>query len=253
MSCTHECDEHWSYNDPSKWHDHFPAASGTSQSPIDIKSHHTVLEKYSPFVVSPDMNNSILFTLTNNGHQISVTLPKDSANSNNKDLSITGGGLVGKFDFVNFHLHWGKHDRHGAEHEIDGHQHPAEAHFVFKNAEAQQTAVLAFFFHVVKTPKEENTEWKKYTHIASLLTTVGETMNCNFNLVHLMQLESRRFFRYNGSLTTPPCTEGIIWTVFADSIAISEESLNLLRSNVMKKAYRPVQPLHHRTIHRNYD
>ncbi|CAF2838671.1 unnamed protein product [Rotaria sp. Silwood2] len=253
MSCTEEFDDHWSYNDPSKWHEHFPDAGGTSQSPIDIKSRQTVPQQYPPFVFSLDHKSQIMSTLTNNGHQVTVTVPKDSGNQNQTDLSFIGGGLIGKFNFVNFHLHWGKKDRHGSEHEIDGHTFPAEAHFIYKNLETQQIAVFGFFFHVVRSLKEENHEWKKYSHIASLLINVGDTMNCTFNLSHLMQIESRRFFRYIGSFTTPPCTEGILWTIFVDPIPITEESLNLLRNNVMRKTYRPVQPINHRIIHRNYE
>ncbi|CAF1162575.1 unnamed protein product [Rotaria sordida] len=253
MSCTEESDDHWSYNDPSKWHEHFPAAGGMSQSPIDIKSRHTNFQQYLPFVFSLDHTNQIMLTLTNNGHQITAILSKDFENQNQTNLSCTGGGLNGKFNFVNFHLHWGRKDRHGSEHEIDGHTFPAEAHFVYKNLETQQIAVLGFFFHVIRSHNEENSEWKKYSHIASLLTNIGDKMNCTFNLSHMMQIESRRFFRYMGSLTTPPCTEGIIWTIFLDSISITEESLNLLRHNVMRKTYRPIQPINHRIIHRNYN
>ncbi|CAF1431008.1 unnamed protein product [Rotaria sordida] len=252
MSCTEETDDHWSYYNPSKWHEHFPDASGTSQSPIDIKFHETVAQQFPPFEFSPDHQREINFTLTNNGHQVAVTLSKDSENLNQTDLSFTGGGLTGKFNFVNFHLHWGRKDRHGSEHEINGHTFPAEGHFVYKDLETQQTAVLAFFFYVVHSENEENSEWKKYTHIASLLTNIGDTMNCALNLSHLMQIEKRRFFRYMGSLTTPPCTEGIIWTVFLDPIGITEESLNLLRNNVMRRTYRPVQPINDRIIHRNH-
>ncbi|CAF1614804.1 unnamed protein product [Rotaria sp. Silwood1] len=253
MSCTEESDDHWSYDDPSKWHEHFPAAAGTSQSPINIKSRQTVAQQYPPFLFSSDHNSEIAFTLINNGHQVTVTLSKDSGNENQTNLSFTGGDLIGKFNFVNFHLHWGRKDRHGSEHEIDGHTFPAEAHFVYKNFETQQVSVFGFFFHVVRSHNEENSEWKKYSHIASLLTKIGDTMNCTFNLSHMMQIESRRFFRYTGSLTTPPCSEGIIWTIFLDPIPIIEESLKLLRHNVMRKAYRPVQPINHRIIYKNYD
>ncbi|CAF4729826.1 unnamed protein product [Rotaria sp. Silwood1] len=253
MSCTEESDDYWNYNDPSDWFEHFPAAAGTCQSPINIKSRYTVAKQYPLFVFSPDTEREIILILTNNGHQVAATLAKDSGTQNEMDLSFTSGGLTGKFNFVNFHLHWGRSDRRGSEHEIDGHKYPAEAHFVYKNLETQQTAVFGFFFHVVLSVNEENRAWKKYTHIASLLTNIGDAMSCTFILSHLMQIESRRFFRYIGSLTTPPCTEGIIWTIFVDPIPIDEESLNLLRNNVMRKTYRPVQPINDRIIHRNYD
>jgi carbonic anhydrase len=67
-----------------------------------------------------------------------------------------------------------------------------------------------------------------------------------------MKVDDREFFRYMGSLTTPPCTEGVVWTIFSHEISIKEESLNLLRQNLMRKVYRPVQPINGRTIFRNY-
>ena len=67
-----------------------------------------------------------------------------------------------------------------------------------------------------------------------------------------MKANEREYFRYMGSLTTPPCSENVIWTVFIDKIPIAEESLNELRQNLMKKVYRPVQPINDRTVYRNY-
>ncbi len=67
-----------------------------------------------------------------------------------------------------------------------------------------------------------------------------------------MKANERQFFRYTGSLTTPPCTEGVIWTIFTNKISIKEESLNKLRQNLMRKVYRPIQPINNRTIFRNY-
>jgi carbonic anhydrase len=66
-----------------------------------------------------------------------------------------------------------------------------------------------------------------------------------------MQVNERQFFRYMGSLTTPPCTEGVIWTIFTNQIPIKEESLNQLRQNIMRKVYRPVQSINNRTVFRN--
>ncbi|CAF5210759.1 unnamed protein product, partial [Rotaria magnacalcarata] len=50
------------------------------------------------------------------------------------------------------------------------------------------------------------------------------------------------FWRYEGSLTTPPCTEGIIWTIFTQPIIFIEEQLKLLRDNVFFEDYRGPQP-----------
>ncbi|CAF5072310.1 unnamed protein product, partial [Rotaria sp. Silwood1] len=90
MSCTEESDDYWNYNDPSAWFEHFPAAAGTCQSPINIKSRYTVAKQYPPFVFSPDTEREIMLILTNNGHQVAATLPKDSGTQNQTDLSFTG-------------------------------------------------------------------------------------------------------------------------------------------------------------------
>ncbi|CAF4861240.1 unnamed protein product [Rotaria sp. Silwood1] len=199
MSCLDEFDQHWDYDDPSKWSEQYPAAKGLCQSPINIKFGETVKQHYPPFTFSPKYKDRLLFTLRNTSKKLTVTLAKKQHNKNQTDLWVTGGGLNGTFHFVNFHLHWGNNDRHGSEHEFNGYRFPAEAHFVYKN------------------------------------------------------FENQKFFRYMGSLTAPPCTEGIVWSVFFNIVPISEHSLNLLRNNVVRTAFRPVQPINHRIIYRNFD
>jgi carbonic anhydrase len=252
MSCGEKTDTHWSYDDPSEWAKHFPSAGGMNQSPIDINTTDTASASYPPFEFSSKYYSNEIFTLTNNGHQVAVTLAQDTYGQSDQDLWFTGGGLDGIFYFVNFHLHWGRNDRHGSEHEINGYRFPAEAHVVFKNHQTEQLAVFAFLFTIADEFHEENKEWKKYADAASELVHLNDTIQCIFNLSQLMQVNERQYFRYIGSLTTPPCSEGVIWTIFTNEIRIKEESLNELRENLMRKVYRPVQPINNRTIFRNY-
>ena len=251
MSCTETTTDFWSYDEPFEWSKHFPSAAGFRQSPIDINTHETIPESYPLFIFSSKYNSNELFKLINNGHQVTATLADRTFGQNEKDLWFVGGGLTGQFYFVNFHLHWGRNDRHGSEHEINGHRYPAEAHVVFKNKATEQLAVFAFLFTITDDSSRENKEWRKYADAASELTNINDTIQCMFNLHDLMQVNERKFFRYIGSLTTPPCTEGVIWTVFTESIKINEESLTELRQNIMKKVYRPVQPINNRMIFRN--
>ncbi|CAF1265146.1 unnamed protein product [Adineta steineri] len=252
MSCTTHSDDYWDYDNPSEWQKHFPAAAGLCQSPIDIHAHKTIPHHYPPFVFSDKYHSNELFKLINNGHQVTATLADHTYGQSEKDLWFNGSGLTGRFYFVNFHLHWGRDDRHGSEHEIDGYQYPAEAHVVFKNQETGQLAVFAYIFTVCNQTQKGNKEWEKYCDAASQLTNQNDTIQCMFDLSQLMQANDRQFFRYTGSLTTPPCTEGVIWTIFIQKIAIKEESLNQLRQNLMRKVYRPIQPLNNRTVFRNY-
>jgi len=252
MTCTGKSDDYWDYNNPVEWGTHFPAANGLCQSPIDIDSHKTVQSVFPKFEFSKKYHSNELFKLINHGHQVTGTLADRIYGQNDTDLWFTGGGLEGTFYFVNFHLHWGRDDRHGSEHEIDGHQFPAEGHVVFKNREIKQTAVFAFLFTISDRLHKENKEWCKYADAASQLTTVDDEIQCLFNLHDLMNVNDRLFYRYTGSLTTPPCTEGVIWTIFSQKIAIQEESLNQLRKNILTKVYRPVQPLNHRIVYKNH-
>jgi carbonic anhydrase len=252
MSCSEESDNHWSYDNPSEWQKHFPSAAGLCQSPIDINTNETIAQSYPLFMFSSKYDSNELFILTNNGHQVTATLADHIYGQNEKDLWFTGGGIKGTYYFVNFHLHWGRNDRHGSEHEINGYRFPAEAHVVFKNNQTEQLAVFAFLFTIADEFHEENQEWKKYADAASELVHLNDTIQCIFNLSQLMQVNERQYFRYIGSLTTPPCSEGVIWTIFTNEIRIKEESLNELRENLMRKVYRPVQPINNRTIFRNY-
>ena len=60
------------------------------------------------------------------------------------------------------------------------------------------------------------------------------------------------FWRYQGSLTTPPCTENIIWTIFKEPIIFIENELESFRENIYFEDYRRPQPLYTRIIYRNF-
>lgn len=238
MSHNTHLNNSWNYENSAEWSKNYPCANGFSQSPIDINPIQTISERYSPFIFSSKYHSNQIFTLTNHGQHLISTLDQ----SRSKDLYLTGGGLIGEYTFVNFHLHWGENNRHGSEHQINGDRFPAEAHFVHRNSNNGQIAVLAFFFRLAD---EQLNEWDKYAQMS-------ERNTCEFNLTRLMQKTDGEFFRYVGSLTTPPCTEGIIWTVFSGEIPIRKESLELLRQKVTRKNFRPIQPLNDRRVFRNY-
>ena len=105
---------HWDYHGagPNVWKDLFPACAGSSQSPIDIRTGCTVYQPMPAFALSPNYDVPQLFTVVNNGHSLSATLINDTL----KPVTLTGGGLDGTFNFVNFHLHWGENYRTGSEH-----------------------------------------------------------------------------------------------------------------------------------------
>ena len=146
----------------------------------------------------------------------------------------------------------------------NGRPYPGEIHFVYMNHLTNQTAVLGIFMKsTAYDTKTENTtvhsidaetrqEWLRFFDHAQNLTTEGSSTVLSLTLEYLMGENLRDFWRYKGSLTTPPCTEGIIWTIFKEPIMFVESEFKNFRENIYFEDYRRPQPLYTRVIHRNF-
>ena len=95
--------------------------NGKRQSPIDIKSAEAVYDKaLGEFELKNyDKKLPLNFTVSNNGHGMVVSLT-------GSDYVVSGGGLVGSFKTIQFHLHWGPNEDKGSEHVVNGKSYPAE-------------------------------------------------------------------------------------------------------------------------------
>jgi carbonic anhydrase len=139
-----------------------------------------------------------------------------------------------------------------------------EIHFVYNNSLTNQTAVLGIFMQSLflnnqtqnNTPRyyDEDTrnEWQRYFNIAQTLDIENNSTIFNLNLALLMGESLQDFWRYQGSLTTPPCTENVIWTIFKDPILFIESEFKSFRQNIYFEDYRRPQPLYTRIIYRNF-
>ena len=95
-------------------------------------------------------------------------------------------------------------------------------------------------------------EWRRFIDVAENLGGEDNSTVASFNLAELIGENVRDFWRYEGSLTTPPCTEGIIWTLFKERIIFSESEFESLRKNIYFEDYRRPQSLNTRTVYRNF-
>ena len=214
---------HWGYEGemgPEKWGKEFPTCSaGKSQSPLDIKGPFVK----SRMVISADYKEGPLKML-NNGHTIQVIVSPGSK------LRIDGIA----HELLQFHFH------RPSEEKIDGKPMAMVVHFVHKNAEGK-LAVLGVLLKEgnenpgIKTlwanlPKEEGVEYAPD--------------GVNFNPGNLLPREFD-FYSYEGSLTTPPCTEGVRFFILKTTVNIAKEQVQAFP---FKMNARPVQPLNGREL-----
>jgi carbonic anhydrase len=256
----------WDYglNGPLRWGANFPTCKGLEQSPININTATAVSSKQPAFVFNYPATAD--FILRNNGHSAEMRVTSASA-------SVTGGDLEGKYILEQFHVHWGKTNAAGSEHKLDGKQFPMEIHFVhysekFANVsmavasgQRRALAVLGVFVDVT-----DGREAKDLGILARMLRSIpyrGNTVAVKeISVLNLFPASWGRFYRYDGSLTTPSCNEVVVWTVFNDPIYISGERLALfrgLRESLADEAeevfieenFRPTQPLGARTVNKS--
>jgi len=218
----------WSYKGPDgpenwgKLDSSFTKCSqGTEQSPIDILSSANASGNATIGVNYVAGGTSI----TNNGH----TIQAEATGTNN--LTVNGT----KYDLVQMHFHA------PSEHTIGGVNAPVEFHFVNKASDGS-LAVVAVLARV----GAENEAARPFVEAAKL--GKGETTSSP-QVIGWPSLLPKVLDRYvyQGSLTTPPCTEGVKWVVLTTPVDFSAEQIALLQ-----KAYlgnnRPVQPLGSREI-----
>ena len=217
----------WTYEGeggPEDWGDlaaDFKACSlGLEQTPIDLQKPI----RAETGTVTPAFQQMPL-TILNNGHTIQVNCAPGSR-------SVISGQA---FDLLQFHFH------HPSEHLLSGRAFDLELHFVHKSA-AGQLAVLGVFIR----PGAENAALAPIW--AAMPREAGEPQQVGTNIDPAALLPvGQQYFRYKGSLTTPPCSEGVLWTVFRDSIEASSEQIRQFAELFPVNA-RPVQPLNSRFL-----
>ncbi|XP_071699398.1 alpha carbonic anhydrase 4-like [Rutidosis leptorrhynchoides] len=201
--------------------------NGKSQTPIDIdtkkvKEQATDLKK--AYKAAPAK-------IANKGHAIVVEWDGDA-----------GGIEVNGTTYKLVQCHW----HTPSEHTIDGKQYDAELHFVHKN-DAGQLAVVGVLYEVGDAdPFLANT-------IKDKIKGLGDDDENDLGKISAAKSTSdnKKYFRYYGSLTTPPCSEGVIWTLAETVKSISKDQIDLLKEP-LEKTYqenaRPVQDLNGRIV-----
>lgn len=219
---------HWSYSGPDgpdHWGDLDPAwnacKDGKRQSPINIEG----AKKSDLPAIQFDYKPSPL-KIINNGHTIQINYDAGS--------SISVGGK--QYSLVQFHFH------RPSEEKIHGHQYDMVIHLVHKDS-AGNLAVIGL---LVKSGKENpviETLWKNLPKEVGKETPVaGVTVNATDLLP-----ADHNYYSFAGSLTTPPCSEGVAWMVFEAPVEFSAAQIDTF-GKIYPMNARPTQPTNGRGI-----
>ncbi|XP_010723590.2 carbonic anhydrase 9-like isoform X2 [Meleagris gallopavo] len=249
-------DNHWSYEDLGQWAKHSPACAGNMQSPININTETTIFSpQLRPIQLSGySLPASQMLTLENNGHTVVLILPESLA---------IAGGYAQQYRAKQLHLHWGSPSKPGSEHTVDHRRFAGELHVVhyntkYKNFTAALTkpdglAVLGVFLEV--GPRENPYYQQILEHLHSIQGKGDKVFVPGFNIAGLLPDNLHFYFRYNGSLTTPPCHESVKWTIFNQTVMLSKEQMSILVSSlqsddnhILMNNFRPDQSLHRRWV-----
>ena len=220
---------HWGYtghNGPDNWGKlskiYTMCSEGKNQSPINITS------SFDTDLDAIDFNyKTSPVKILNNGHTVQVNVAKGSY----IDLGET------RYELIQYHFHT------PSENNIKGESFPLEAHFVHADKDGN-LAVVGVMFKDGKENKQLSELWKKMPMEAEKsysLTSEAKDIN-------KLLPKSKEYYRFNGSLTTPPCSEGVKWMVLAKPLTISKDQVEKFSHAVNGHNNRPIQDINARII-----
>lgn len=228
-------DPHWTYDEQEHWGElsddlykpPFPYAEcgiGQKQSPVDIDSGNVnnveKIDQLKPNYVE------VPLSLTNNGHTLRG--------------NITKGSLFfgeNEYELAQFHFHA------PSEHSLNGIHYPMEIHFVNGTADGRMAVVSVF----VKSGAF-NEVFQEILDQAP--QQVGQTVDSD-KLIRpdwLLPTHTQHFYTYAGSLTTPPCSEGVQWFILQEPLEVSEKQLKIFNHKFYRGNARGEQKLNGRKL-----
>lgn len=222
---------HWTYSGetgPTHWaalqSEYSVCGVGKLQSPIDIRD--SVAKKGALAEIAFDYKPSPL-DIVDNGHTVQVNYAPGSF------ITVEGK----RYELVQFHFH------KPSEEKINGKSADMVAHLVHKNGDGS-LAVVAVLLKTGPSNKLVETLWKNLPHEKEHETAVE---GVQINAADLLPAKTAAYYTFTGSLTTPPCSEGVTWFVLKTPTSVSNTEVSRFAKLYPMNA-RPPQPLNGREI-----
>ena len=218
---------HWTYDGkggPDSWHhispDNQTCANGKRQSPIDIKDGIRV--DLEPIKFNYGSSG---YSVIDNGHTVQVNVAEGQT------MRI----MERTYQLIQFHFH------KPAEERVNGRSYDMVAHLVHKDADGKLAVVAVLMEQGIENPLLQ-TIWNNLPLEQGILVSPAAPLDLNKLLP-----EKRDYWTYMGSLTTPPCTEDVLWMVMKQPLQVSPEQIGIFGRLYPNNA-RPVQPTNNRLI-----
>ena len=227
MSCTDSAEVvkpsvHWEYENPNWAAEGFGECSQKIQSPVNIDTTKTVKAELGNIIFQ---YSDFPMKIVDNGHTIQVN--KNGAN----EIALNGT----TFKFQQFHFHY------KSEHQVQSKAAEMELHLVHSDETTGNLTVLGIFLEA----GAENPFIKKVWDNIPATKSQEATTNIPLNLNDILPTD-KRYYTYTGSLTSPPCSQGLQWIVFKEPVKVSAAQIQKFAT--LYHNARPIQPLNNRLI-----
>lgn len=242
--------DEWSYKDQDAWRDVSGwNCAGMRQSPININTNSLVMNHDLADLKLWNFDQDFNGTFTNNGHTVKFT-PADGS------PAALFQNHLGTYELQQFHFHWGPNDQVGSEHNINGSPTSGELHFVTKKttgapATGDAYAVLGVLLSSHNSLPMTQSLRELYNNIPSGVNAANNVYKIKFTDFIPANMD---YYYYEGSLTTPPCSEVVQWFVMRIKTFVPFEFLVKLRQiqsssgGNLDMNYRYTQPLDGRQV-----
>jgi len=221
---------HWGYSGemgPGHWgslkKDYATCGAGTQQSPINIQAQRALASKVGEIKFS---YRPTPVTVLNNGHTIQINYAPGNT------MTVSGK----TYELLQFHFHT------PSEHMINDKHAEMEVHLVHKGASGK-LAVVGVMMNTGSILKALSPAWDRLPHELNKITLNPGTINAT----DLLPANTKHYYHYMGSLTTPPCTESVSWYVMKDAVEVAAEQVAKF-SNLIGENARPIQDVNRRFI-----